>query len=194
MRSSFHSAILVVGNSLRSSTLTSDYAHSPSSLSISSLLGHHLSWSALSSVRAYISLAPPLAPARQENLLRVLGEVIARKGTENTCGPLTIIASKRQLPPRPNLEPTPSLPHIPSGTLLASGISMVSFRPEPLPSPVSGTRPGETATTVHWPASRRRHQCAPSSWTNLVWQYVVGPAPASPARRSSSRRPAAALC
>jgi hypothetical protein len=30
-------------------------------------------------------------------------------------------------------------------------------------------RPGETARTVHEPASWRLHQWAPSNWANLVW-------------------------
>lgn len=55
--------------------------------------------------------------------------------------------------------------------------------------PVAGMRPGETAMTVHFPASWRRHQCAPRSWTNLDWQYVVCPSTPEPALRSLSRGP-----
>lgn len=81
--------------------------------------------------------------------------------------------------------------NLPSGTVLASGMSMVRRMPEPRPMPVLGMRPGETATTAHWPASWRRHQCAPSSCTNLVWLYVVCPSTTpEPAWRSRSSVPA----
>lgn len=77
----------------------------------------------------------------------------------------------------------------PSGTDFASGILAGKSIFIPLPNPVPGINPGDTAKTSHSPFNSLRHQCALNNCTNFVSPYNVSPGTPEPPLKSSSSTP-----
>lgn len=143
----------------------------PASFSISSLLGDHLSCSALSRLFPYTSLfhhSPQLVRKMRSGSSGKSFRVRAARmlAAPALCQYISHY-TRRELIGRQRVN---GVSDAPSGTVLASGICMDSLKSVERPRPVLGMRPGETATTRHWPWSWRRHQCAPRSWVNLLSQ------------------------
>lgn len=121
--------------------------HKPSSFSISSLLGDHLSCSVLSSDRPYTSLlhhSPQLVRNIWSGSSGKSSRVNARR---RLSAPVSELASRV-----PQVKPL-AVSVLPSETVFASGISVVTSKLECLPRPVPRMRPGETATTSQAPLS-----------------------------------------